>query len=595
GRILAVAAGNSGVNANESPAFVRTPIHAGGRLASGGRDGFDIVVPQYAPSAGPSNDGAILDFWYDGRDSLTLVITSPNGRQVRVATGDTLALDGPDGYLAIDNAHAGRNPNNGDREAVIALVDWEATHTPAVGRWHVEVQGSAVAGSGRWDLWLVGSTLRNATQLTAFDGPAVRNATLVSSPGTATRAITVAAYAGRHQWQGPGAAAQAYPFQEKLGDIGFFSAPGPRRDGVLKPDIAAPGKVVVSSMSRGASTWSALPTFVEADSVHAVLMGTSMATPFVAGAAALLLQLRPTLTPEALRSLLTASARQDAFTVHPYTGAGDGVPNAQWGFGKLDVAAAVHALAPPAGSLRVEVTPSARPGTPASATGTRLELLRLTLSADSAEAEQVTQLGFDVTGRDSAAWLLVVRDSNGDGVADLAEPVVARVPLYLDGTTSHVRVPGPIVPAGMRRDYIVALELGAGVPNGAHFSASYRPADLSARGTLSAVQRVTAPTTTVASPLRATTVLLGGEALNLSQNPVRSSPLVINYAERPRAVLVYSLTGARVRTLAGSDLEDGRAVWSLDNDRGHPVANGLYLLVVDAPSGRLLRKIIVAR
>ncbi len=594
GRILAVAAGNAAVNANESPAFVRTPVHAGGRVGSGARAGVDMVVPAYTPVPGPNNDGAVLDLWYDGRDSLAVVVTTPGGARIRVPAGDTATFTSPDGDVVIDNASAGRNPNNGGREVMIVLVDLGAA-APAAGRWRFEVEGSAVAGSGRWDLWLVGSTLRTPTTFTSFDGPAVRNATLVAVPGTATRAITVAAYASRHGWLTAGAKPQSYPFQEPLGDIAYFSDPGPRRDGVLKPEIAAPGKVVVSSRSKDETVWAALPSYVEADSVHAVLLGTSMATPFVTGALALLLQLRPTLTPEDARALLTASARRDAFTVHPYTGEPDGTPNAQWGYGKLDVAAAVRRLSPPAGSLRVEVTPDPRPGSPTSARGTRLELLRLTLAADSAEAEQVTQLGFDVTGRDTAASLIVVRDVNGDGVAAADEPVVARAPVRLDSAAVRVTVSGPVVPAGLRRDYVVALELSGAVPNGARFRAAYRPADLRARGTLSGVANTVAPTGSVGSELRSTTLLLPGETLNLSQNPIRFAPLVINYAERPRAIYVYALTGVRVRTLSGAALEDGRALWPLDNDRGQRVANGMYLLVIDAPTGAIRRKLFVAR
>ncbi len=57
-----------------------------------------------------------------------------------------------------------------------------------------------------------------------------------------------------------------------------------------------------------------------------------MACPVVAGAAALLLQKTPTLTPQQLYDAITGNAATDA-----YTGA---CPNATWGYGKLDVNAA---------------------------------------------------------------------------------------------------------------------------------------------------------------------------------------------------------------------------------------------------------------
>jgi hypothetical protein len=61
--------------------------------------------------------------------------------------------------------------------------------------------------------------------------------------------------------------------------------------------------------------------------------GTSMAAPHVAGAVALLFDVDPKLTGSEVLDLLTRTARHDE-----YTGS---VPNVRWGFGKLDVWAAL--------------------------------------------------------------------------------------------------------------------------------------------------------------------------------------------------------------------------------------------------------------
>jgi subtilisin family serine protease len=80
--------------------------------------------------------------------------------------------------------------------------------------------------------------------------------------------------------------------------ITSFSSSGPTDFGhLLKPDVAAPGGQILSST---------LPNTDE--SRFAVFDGTSMATPHVAGSAALLLQLHPTWTPAQVKSALVNTA-----------------------------------------------------------------------------------------------------------------------------------------------------------------------------------------------------------------------------------------------------------------------------------------------
>jgi minor extracellular serine protease Vpr len=67
---------------------------------------------------------------------------------------------------------------------------------------------------------------------------------------------------------------------------------------LLKPDLSAPGGQVLSST---------LPEF-SGGSPFAVFDGTSMATPHVSGAAALLVQLHPSWTPEQVKSALVSTA-----------------------------------------------------------------------------------------------------------------------------------------------------------------------------------------------------------------------------------------------------------------------------------------------
>ena len=80
---------------------------------------------------------------------------------------------------------------------------------------------------------------------------------------------------------------------------------------------------------------------VSPDSAHVLMVGTSMASPHVAGAVALMLSVYRNLTPEQALDALTRGARRDQFTSRAFTGDPNASPNASWGFGKLDVAASL--------------------------------------------------------------------------------------------------------------------------------------------------------------------------------------------------------------------------------------------------------------
>src|SRR5205085_9063892 len=82
------------------------------------------------------------------------------------------------------------------------------------------------------------------------------------------------------------------------GIVTSFSSAGPTDFGhLLKPDLAAPGGQILSST---------LPEF--AGSSFAVFDGTSMATPHVAGAAALLVQRHPAWSAQQVKSALVSTA-----------------------------------------------------------------------------------------------------------------------------------------------------------------------------------------------------------------------------------------------------------------------------------------------
>jgi minor extracellular serine protease Vpr len=107
----------------------------------------------------------------------------------------------------------------------------------------------------------------------------------------------------------------------RSGIVTSFSSAGVTAfEHLLKPDVSAPGGQVLSST---------LPEF-SGGSPFAVFDGTSMATPHVSGAAALLVQLHPGWTPEQVKSALVSTAApawQDTARTHeaPVTLGGGGL------------------------------------------------------------------------------------------------------------------------------------------------------------------------------------------------------------------------------------------------------------------------------
>ncbi|MFI7129832.1 S8 family peptidase [Nonomuraea sp. NPDC050153] len=119
----------------------------------------------------------------------------------------------------------------------------------------------------------------------------------VGAPGDAPEALTVGAV-------------------DKKDALAPFSSRGPiTADLSVKPDVTAPGVDITAAKAGGGSL---------------TLSGTSMATPHVAGAAALLRQARPGIAANELKSLLMTAARP-----------GRDIPVDAQGAGRVDVAAAL--------------------------------------------------------------------------------------------------------------------------------------------------------------------------------------------------------------------------------------------------------------
>jgi serine protease AprX len=87
-----------------------------------------------------------------------------------------------------------------------------------------------------------------------------------------------------------------------------WSSTGSTQDGIMKPELAAPGAHIVSTLAHGSAFAELCPTCIVDDS-YMRLGGTSMAAPVAAGTAALLFQLHPEWTPDQVKSTLIETAR----------------------------------------------------------------------------------------------------------------------------------------------------------------------------------------------------------------------------------------------------------------------------------------------
>jgi serine protease AprX len=87
-----------------------------------------------------------------------------------------------------------------------------------------------------------------------------------------------------------------------------FTASGTTLEGYSKPEVLAPGVDIISVLSYGSDWIFEHPDHVVMDGEYFRLSGTSMAAPMVAGAAALLLQAEPNLTPDQVKYRLIHSA-----------------------------------------------------------------------------------------------------------------------------------------------------------------------------------------------------------------------------------------------------------------------------------------------
>ncbi len=148
----------------------------------------------------------------------------------------------------------------------------------------------------------------------------------ITSPGISPAVITVGA-------------ANTRATETQSDDVATtYSSRGPTVDGLFKPDLVAPGNRVPST-TFNTSTLAANYPDLAVDNYYTLLSGTSMATGYVTGTVALMLEANPELTPRMVKAILMLTATKMT-EAHPLE-QGNGLLNA---FTAVELAAAVDVV-----------------------------------------------------------------------------------------------------------------------------------------------------------------------------------------------------------------------------------------------------------
>jgi serine protease AprX len=281
----------------------------------------------------PDGTSKVADFWDFVGTSLTPYDDNGHGTHVAsIAAGDGTGIDSfaptyrgvaPGARLYVAKVLDANGSGSDDN--VIAAIDW------CVGQQGVDIINLSLGIAGSSDgtdlvSQAVNAAVNNGKVAVVGAGNDGAAPQTIGSPAAAAQAITVGAAA---EWSAPslldGESDGIY--------VAPFSSRGPTADGRVKPDIVAPGHTIVAGYIDPSGTG----LYGCTNDCYTALSGTSMATPFVSGTVALMLQANPALTPANVRAILDATAQDRGALAAD----GSAVQDNDWGYGLLDGYAAV--------------------------------------------------------------------------------------------------------------------------------------------------------------------------------------------------------------------------------------------------------------
>lgn len=325
GRILVVSAGNEGTS----------NTHISGNLAGNSTVDFYFNVPEYTPESGSDNDDWWFECWFNDANAVSASLRSPNGHTLYQNLIGSNSTETDDGTFGINNY---TDASNADRYVSGYIWDKNELLPPAQGSWRLRLK-NPISTSRTYHFWIANQDIGEDENIELQDGDS-----FYTLSNTASEAIIVANWA--HRWRWLNYLDDSYWFGSSLGydDIVSSSSIGPTRDERMKPDVAAPGRMMGSCASQDASY---SDSRIITGEQYAYYTGTSMSSPVVAGGIALLLQKSPTLSHQNVKDIIYTESDTDEYTGRVW--------NKYWGYGKFNLFESMSALSHPSVDPKREV------------------------------------------------------------------------------------------------------------------------------------------------------------------------------------------------------------------------------------------------
>ena len=264
-----------------------------GRPASYSRTDVVIAVIDTGIDAGHVDlDGGKVIGWYDAVRGRTSPYDD-NGHGTHVASIAAGTGEGNSAYTGVAPGAALvgikvlNQQGSGTTSQILSGIDWMVRNKDNYG---IRIGNMSLGAAGCSDgtdslATAVNNAVAAGIVMVVAAGNEGPNRCTIGTPGAAASAVTVGA---------------VYDPGERGWVLAEFSSRGPTADGRVKPDVTAPGRNITAAKAGSTNG-------------YVTYSGTSMATPFIAGTAALMLDANYGLTPSQVKSLLTASGNVKDF------------------------------------------------------------------------------------------------------------------------------------------------------------------------------------------------------------------------------------------------------------------------------------------